>query len=191
MATNRLTIVPSSADIKHVLGKSIDSENPTTESRVSNALKTNQHHVLKRRTLKPPKIPLTINTDANHKLKKKKAFFSYESPWKRYWGVWEKSQAGLGILAYENIKLFPVVFIKKTDFFTSNQQLDRLKEISHTNIISLKEGFINDKLMFLVYEPARASLADLHGSPYTIFNEADIAAVCKEVCKSYSNWQIY
>lgn len=180
--TNRLTIVPSSADIKQVLEKSTGTKD-FIKTQASNALTTKQH--VERHTLKPPKIPLVINTNANHKLKKKKSFFSYENPWKRYWGVWERNQAGLGILAYENIKLFPVVFIKKVEFFRLNHQFDDLKEVSHTNIISLKEGFIYNTEMFLVYEPARTSLADLHGSPYASFNEADIAAVCTEVCKSY------
>lgn len=114
-------------------------------------------------------------------LQKPNSFLSHENPWKRYRGVWEKEQAGVGVVAYENVLTFPVVFIKQKHNLSSKEQLESLKEVRHNNIVHLKQVFLSDASIFFVYEAMRMSLAQLRGSPYVSFNEPDIATVCKEV----------
>ncbi|PGH19275.1 serine/threonine protein kinase [Polytolypa hystricis UAMH7299] len=166
--SNRLTVVPSAADINNVDGL---LKNSTSTSNKAGSPKK-----------RPPKLPLTAKiVDPHSRLKKASPFLLNENPWRRYWGVWEKDQAGTGILAYENVKSFPVVFITEREPPKLKVQLLRLKEISHANIVHLKQAYLSDKSIFFVYESMQASLAQLEGTPYVSFNEADIATVCKEL----------
>ncbi|OAX78363.1 hypothetical protein ACJ72_07333 [Emergomyces africanus] len=81
---------------------------------------------------------------------------------------------------------FLVVFIKKRSFQSSEEQLQCLKAVSHANITHLRKVFISGESIYFVYEAMCTSLAQLHGSPHTRFNEADIATVCKKVLHGLS-----
>ena len=153
---NRQTLVPGSADIKS-----------------ARAPKTFQ---------RPPKIPLPVNPEPKTSSPRKREHsLKHESPWGRYWRVWEKDQAGRGVLACENVPTYPVVFIKTREAPDLSKAINHLKKAGHGNVVQLKEFMLADACIFFVYEAMKVSIAQIRGSPYVEFNEADIATVCKEV----------
>jgi serine/threonine protein kinase len=138
----------------------------------------------------PPRLPLNVNrkvTSINN------ANIQNESPWKKFHGFLEIYQAGWGTVAYENCSAFPVVIIKKIRV-ESAKVPERVKNISHANVVHLHEvfsDFSDGPCLYMVYDCMSVSLTDIQSTPCGSFEEFEIAAICNEVTHLPAKERLY
>ncbi|KAI9753301.1 MAG: hypothetical protein M4579_005220 [Chaenotheca gracillima] len=151
--------------------------------------KTLQKRKISERPSPPPRLPLDINSSRildTQDRPTKRAIAGSESicvlgdPWHKYQRLVQEKQGGDVTIAYEKVSTFPLVAIRHIKD-TLPGRLPHLARTANPNIVTLKEAFLQEESLHIVYETMAVSLSDIQASPRGNLTEYEIAAVCKEV----------
>jgi hypothetical protein len=104
-------------------------------------------------------------------------------PWIKYRGYAEEDQAGHTTAAHVNDYTFELVAIKEKKI-AKEDRLDSLQQTSHAHLVNIREFYLDNNILFLVYEdmdPNHVSLGDIEGGLSGPLNESEIASICEQV----------
>lgn len=59
--------------------------------------------------------------------------------------------------------------------------LKNLRPISHTNVVTFQCAYLNNNVLYFVYDYMDVSLAGIQSTPCSKFASFQIAAICKDV----------
>jgi hypothetical protein len=78
---------------------------------------------------------------------------------------------------------FELVAIKEKKI-TKENRLDSLQQTSHAYLVNIKEFYLDNNILFLVYkdmDPNHVSLRDIEGGLSGPLNKSEIASICEQV----------
>lgn len=113
---------------------------------------------------------------------KSEVFIKRGNPYKQAGRFYiELKSSWSGICAIEIQDGVPVTFVSQCTA-QKDSDLDRLQRISHANLLSLKEVFVEAGRVFFLYDQWGITLKELQGLSHEFqFGEVEVATVCKGV----------
>lgn len=115
----------------------------------------------------------------------------YEQCGRYYLGL---QQSWMSICAIELRDGVPVSFVSHCSIPNIDFGRERLKRISHPNILDLKEIFVDTDRVFFIYDQWGMTLGELWRlTPIFQLGEIEVATICNGVCACllYVNSQLY
>lgn len=92
--------------------------------------------------------------------------------------ILEEDQAGSCIVVYKKNASAALVALKALE---RRGRTGRIVKTYHTTLINIEDFIDNDGFPTVAYEHASMSLTELRSCPSSLFREAELATVCKEV----------
>ena len=145
---------------------------------------------------RPPPIPLGVNPDSAHyssrsrfpaKQKHDPAVHGFAciegNPWKDYYAILQEQQDSEVTIAHKQDMEHQIVAIKQLRI-TDRESTRALAGCLHENIVSLYRAYVEDEMIFLIYECTDVSLAEVQSTPYGQLVPYQMAAVCQEVSQA-------
>lgn len=102
------------------------------------------------------------------------------SPWENYYVILKENQAGEVTIAYRQEPGRQIVAVRELKPAPDNA-LENLRPISHTNVVTFQCAYLNNNMLYFVYDYMDVSLAEIQSTPCGKFASFQIAAICKDL----------
>ncbi|EEP83050.1 predicted protein [Uncinocarpus reesii 1704] len=138
----------------------------------------------KRPQWRPPPLPLSVRQVPEKESSKRcsRQFPENGSPWDRYRPFTRRRSCGKIVLAHD-IRM-PKTVVAFRDCKPSNAvNVQHLIKTAHTNLVNLRDAFIDRDIVYLAYERMDLPLEQLHSD--VRLEEGHIATVCREVVQPH------
>jgi hypothetical protein len=185
----RATVFPGNSSINTSSKRQAEAAPETLRLSASKIRKVPEYQ----QRIRQPPFPLPVNWDsANysprsrfaHKVKQPPISYGFTcvkgNPWEEYYAILKEDQGGQVTITYKQEFQHPIIAIKQTKI-TKNSCVKSLTGCLHENIVSLQSAYIDNNVVFFVYECMDVTLAEIQSTPFGSLALYQITAVYKEV----------
>lgn len=134
---------------------------------------------------KSSSLSISVKQNSNQKVLKraKRNFCQIENLWEKYERFTSERKLTKIYLDFKLKSSAAFMIAIRVRQNSRKNSINNLIKTSHSNLMNLKNAFVNKTIVYLIYERANLSLKLLHSS--VRLKKTHIATVCKEIRESY------